>query len=154
MKLLLAIDGSRASLDAVQWVVALVQAGLKANVVLANVQEPASLYEMVVAHDPEVIDKASTDAARHILQPAQALLDAAGVSYSTTVAHGEPSHTLADILEDEGCEMVVLGRGEDALGSVAAELLALSSVPVLVVAPAVEGEGPSGQNATCSPTET
>ena len=43
IKILIAVDGSALSLDAVHHVLRLVQDGLRASVVLANVQEPASL---------------------------------------------------------------------------------------------------------------
>ena len=49
IKILVAVDGSALSLDAVHHVLRLVQDGLRASVVLANVQEPASLYELVVS---------------------------------------------------------------------------------------------------------
>ena len=52
MQILLPIDGSPLSLDAVHHALRLVREGLRAGFVLANVQEPSSLYEMVVVHDP------------------------------------------------------------------------------------------------------
>ena len=59
IKILIAVDGSALSLDAVHHVLRLVQDGLRASVVLANVQEPASLYELVVSRDPDLIAAAS-----------------------------------------------------------------------------------------------
>ena len=56
MKLLIPVDGSALSLEAVRHVLKLSQAGLDVELLLANVQESASLYEMVVAHDPAVLD--------------------------------------------------------------------------------------------------
>ena len=51
MKILLPVDGSDLSLEAVRYALRMAQDGLQINVVLANVQEPANLYEVLVAHD-------------------------------------------------------------------------------------------------------
>lgn len=144
MKVLLPVDGSELSMEAVRLALRMRQDGLALTAVLANVQEPASLYEMLVAHDPDVIDQVSAQAGLHALQPAQALLDAAGVDYECEVAKGDPAHTLIDISERFGCDMVVMGaRGASALrsamlGSVSNEVLHASLVPVVIVKPADE----------------
>lgn len=144
MKVLLPVDGSELSMEAVRLALRMRQDGLNLTAVLANVQEPASLYEMLVAHDPDVIDQVSAEAGLHALQPAQALLDAAGVDYECEVAKGDPAHTLIDISERFGCDMVVMGaRGASALrsamlGSVSNEVLHASLVPVVIVKPADE----------------
>ena len=144
MKVLLPVDGSELSMEAVRLALRMQQDGLALTAVLANVQEPASLYEMLVAHDPDVIDQVSAEAGLHALQPAQALLDAAGVDYECEVAKGDPAHTLIDISERFGCDMVVMGaRGASALrsamlGSVSNEVLHASLVPVVIVKPADE----------------
>ena len=52
MKILLPVDGSAVSLEAVRFAIRMAVAGLETSVVLANVQESATLYELVVAHDP------------------------------------------------------------------------------------------------------
>ncbi|MGL6109488.1 MAG: universal stress protein [Rubrivivax sp.] len=139
MKILLPIDGSSAALDAVRQALRMVHGGLRASLVLANVQEPATLYEMLLAHDAEVIEQVSAQAGLHILAPAQALVREAGVEHEIEVAAGDPAHTLVDILERYGCDMVVMGaRGMGTLrsallGSVSHEVLHAAQVPVLIV---------------------
>ncbi len=139
MKILLPIDGSDGALGAVRYALGLVQGGLRASFVLANVQEPASLYEVVVAHDAAVIEQVSEAAAVHSLAPAQALLHSAGVAFETEIGRGDPGHLLIDIAERCGCELVIIGaRGQDvaesgALGSVANSVLQHAGVPVMVV---------------------
>ena len=141
MKILLPVDGSELSLEAVRFAVRMLLAGLHGDVVLANVQEAASLYEVLVAHDPEVIDRVSAEAGVHALQGAQALLDAAGVEYECEVAKGDPAHTIVDIAERFGCDLIVMGaRGQSSLrsamlGSVSNEVLHASAVPVVIVKP-------------------
>lgn len=139
LKILLADDGSPSALQAVRHVLALVQDGLQAEVVLANVQAPPSLYEIVTAREAEDIGRAAEGAAADLLAPAEALLDAAGVPYEAVSATGEPARTLVDICERHGCALIVLGahgagRLRDVVfGSVAEAVLDASPVPVTVV---------------------
>ena len=139
MKILLPVDGSEVSLEAVRFAIRMAQAGLDSSMVLANVQEPATLYELVVAHDPQVIDEVSEAAGAHTLQAAEALLQAANISYECEVVTGDPANSLIDILQRFQCEMVVMGAsGMSALrsaflGSVSHEVLQSAGVPVMIV---------------------
>jgi nucleotide-binding universal stress UspA family protein len=139
MKILLPFDGSAVALEAVRFVIRMADNGLDTQVVLANVQEPASLYELMVAHDPQVIEQVSAQAGANILQVAQTLLEDAELPYESEVASGDPAHTLVDILENYGCDMVVMGAsGTSALrsallGSVSNEVLHAAGVPVMIV---------------------
>jgi len=139
MKILLPFDGSAVALEAVRFVIRMAADGLDSSVVLANVQEPATLYELMVAHDPQVIEQISAAAGVNTLQAARALLDAAGLVYEEEVASGDPAHTLVDILENYGCDFVVMGAsGTSALrsallGSVSNEVLHAAGVPVMIV---------------------
>ena len=146
-KILIAVDGSTLALDAVHHVLGLVRDGLQADVVLANVQEAASLYELVMSRDPELIASASVAAGEDLMASARALLDAAGVPYDTEIGIGDPAHTLVDLIENTQCDMAVIGaRGQGAvrsalLGSVSQSLAHSSPVPVTIVrhtAPEVE----------------
>ena len=148
MKLLIPVDGSELSLEAVRFAERVLLAGLRGDVVLANVQEPANLYELIVAHDPDVIDQVSADAGVHALQAARALLDAAEVEYECEVAKGDPAHTIVDIAERFACDLIVMGaRGNSALrsamlGSVSNEVLHASAVPVMIVKPDAASDVP------------
>jgi nucleotide-binding universal stress UspA family protein len=141
MKILLAVDGSELSLEAVRFAVRMLLAGLRGEVVLANVQEPANLYELLVAHDPAVIERVSTEAGQHALLGARELLDAAGLAYECEIGRGDPAHTIVDIAERYACDLIVMGaRGASALrsallGSVSNEVLHASAVPVVIVKP-------------------
>jgi nucleotide-binding universal stress UspA family protein len=141
MKILLPVDGSELSLEAVRFAIRMASSGLKVDAVLANVQEPANLYELLVAHDPEVINRVSEEAGLHTLQPARTLLDAAGLEYECEVAKGDPAHTIVDIAERFACDLIVMGaRGNSALrsammGSVSNEVLHASAIPVVIVKP-------------------
>lgn len=139
MKVMIPFDGSSAALEAVGEVIRMADEGLSLNVLLANVQEPASLYELMVAHDPAVIEAVSAQAGAHVLEAATERLAAAQITFETVVAQGDPAHALLDLLEDQDCDLVVMGaRGQTtlrraALGSVANEVLHGAGVPVMIV---------------------
>lgn len=141
MKILLPVDGSDIALEAVRFAVRLARQGLRVQGVLANVQEPASLYEMVLAHDAEVLAHISAEAGAHALAPAEALLQEAGIDYECEVIKGDPAHGLLDLAERYHCDLVVMGaRGQGTLrsallGSVSHEVLHAAGVPVMIVKP-------------------
>jgi nucleotide-binding universal stress UspA family protein len=156
MKILLPVDGSPAALAAVRHALALVDNGLRAEFVLLNVQEPPSLYEVVVAHDAQKLDDIRRSAGADLLHPAEVLLDEAEVGYVSEVVGGSPANVILDVCEQEGCDAIFLGaRDADAadaggLGKVAQAVASRSPVPVAVVRPAAspevddEGEPDSG----------
>ncbi|MEZ5707330.1 MAG: universal stress protein [Burkholderiaceae bacterium] len=141
IKILLPTDGSTRSLDAVRHAIHLIHCGLKARLVVANVQPPANLYEMVVAHDPGVIQKVSDAAAHDLMRPALKLIQSAGHTAEMAVGSGDPAHMLVELLENHGCTAIIVSaRGtsdtEDVTpGSVAQALLDTSPVPVTLVKP-------------------
>jgi hypothetical protein len=129
MKMLIAVDGSEGSLQAVRHALTLASEGLAASFVLANVQEPASLYEVVTAHDPDVIREVRGAAGADLLAPAEALLATAGVSFESEVTGGDPANLIVEMAENYGCDAIVLGGA----GSVATAVLAGTSLPVTLV---------------------
>jgi nucleotide-binding universal stress UspA family protein len=141
MKILLPVDGSDLSLEAVRHAIALVREGLRATCVLANVQEPGTLYEVLVAHDADVVDDVRARAGVHLLERGEKLLTEAGIEYEIEVASGDPAHTLVDIVENFGCDAVIMGawgagpENNAPLGPVAHALTRASPVPVTVVRP-------------------
>jgi nucleotide-binding universal stress UspA family protein len=139
MKILVPIDGSALSLEALRHALALIRQGLRAELVLANVQAPASLYEIVVAHDPDVIQNVSAGAGAHLLEPARELCRSAGVAFDCEVVSGDPVNALCDLAEQRGCAQIVIGaHGKGALasallGSVSHALAHACAVPVTIV---------------------
>lgn len=139
MKILLPLDGSEPALEAVRHALHLVREGLNAQFVLANVQEPTYLYELMLAPDAEVLERVSGSAGAHSLEAGEALLKEAGIEYEREVASGDPAHTLVDIVERYGCDAVIMGaRGmgrmrRAMLGSVSHEMLHAAPVPVTIV---------------------
>ncbi|MDZ4187020.1 MAG: universal stress protein [Hydrogenophaga sp.] len=158
LKILIPTDGSESSLLAVHHALALVGHGLQASFVVANVQEPATLYEIVVAHDPDVLHTVNEEAGIDLMRPAVALLEAAGQTVEQDVATGDAAHMLVDMVEIHGCDAIILsarGMGNlrsALLGSVSHELLHNAPVPVTVVrAPDADEEEPEEPEADEEP---
>jgi nucleotide-binding universal stress UspA family protein len=139
MKVLLPIDGSADALHAVKVALQWVRQGLRAEFVLVNVQDPATIYEMVVAHDVERIALLRAEAGAELLEPAEALLQAAGQPYESEVAGGSPAALLPELAENYRCEAVLMGArgvgtpGASGIGSVAESMLQYASMPVTIV---------------------
>ncbi|MBX3621986.1 MAG: universal stress protein [Rhizobacter sp.] len=139
MKILLPVDGSEHSLDAVRHAIHLVQEGLQASFVLVNVQEPTYLYEVVLAPDAEVLERVSGAAGNHSLAAAVDLLQQAELEFEKEVLSGDPGHTILEAGERHDCDAVIIGaRGRDVLrsallGSVSQVVLHGSPVPVTIV---------------------
>jgi nucleotide-binding universal stress UspA family protein len=145
IKYLIPVDGSAQSMHAVYHAMRLVSSGLKARFVVANVQEAPNLYELVVAHDPDVLHEVSDAAGHDLVRPAVALLTAANQLVEEAVASGDPAHTLLELVESHGCDAVIMsahGSGNDdgdvepGLGSVALHVVQHCAVPVTIVRPA------------------
>lgn len=140
MKILVPIDGSDLAQQAVAHALHLAGQGLRAELVLANVQEPATVYELVTLHDPEALAQVA-EAAGMDTMAAAAAAQAAGVPFVQRVLSGDPVPMLLEILEEHGCEAVVMGsHGKGMvrrawLGSVSQAMLEQSPVPVTFVKP-------------------
>ena len=139
MKILIPLDGSELALDAVHHALHLLREGLKASFVLATVQEPASVYEMLLIPDAEARETVGAQA----LERGDALCTAAGASFEREVRSGYAAPMLIEIAEDYGCEAIIIaanGKGtlrSALLGSVSQAILHASTMPVTIVKHAV-----------------
>lgn len=139
MKILIAIDGSPAALDAARHGLQLARDGLRTGFVLATVQDPTYLYERVLAPDTEVLERLSGAVGARALADAEELFRAAGVAYEREIGSGDPATTLVEIARRCGCTAILMGaRGMGALrgvllGSVSQGVLQRADVPVIIV---------------------
>ena len=146
MKLLIPVDGSDVALRAVAHALHLAHRGLATQLVLVNVQEPATVYEWVTLHDAEALSDLVQAAGQDLLAPAVALVQAAGVPHETLVLSGDVAPMLLEALEAEACEAVIMGshgRGlvrSAWLGSVSQAMLERAPVPVTFVKPSEPDE--------------
>lgn len=90
MKILIAIDGSPAALDAARHALQLARDGLRTGFVLATVQDPTYLYEMVLAPDAEVLERVSGAVGARALAGAEELFKSAGMAYEREIGSGDP----------------------------------------------------------------
>src|SRR4051812_21239887 len=138
MRILLAVDGSKASLDAVKNVID--HAG--------EYRDPPSI-ELVMVHRavPRIgakvgksqLDRYYREEGEQALAEAKKLLDRAGIPYQAHVLVGEPAEMIVKHAGKTGCDLVAVGAkgrgalGDMLLGSTATKLLHLSDMPVLLV---------------------
>ena len=138
IKIMIAVDGSEASLEGVRHGIKLMQQGLNAHFVIAHVQKEASLLELATV-DSDLIANASIDAGMDLIASAQELLKSAGASYEVEISLGEPGNTLIDIAESTECEQIIIGAtgqsglGSILIGSVSKEVARHSRLPVTIV---------------------
>jgi nucleotide-binding universal stress UspA family protein len=134
------VDGSKAARDAAS-AAALLAGALGHRLVLVHaVERLAALGYAIHPYAFEGLHGYETpkEAGERLLEGLVGDLEL-GLSAVQRVEVGEPSHVLAEVAEEEGAEMVVVGtraRGRLAsaiLGSVSSAAVSLSSCPVLVV---------------------
>lgn len=140
MKILLPVDGSEHALRAARHVAAMGEylAG-PPTVLLLNVQPPVASGLVRRFLSQEALDGYYREESQGALEPAQAVLAAAGVQVESHVVVGEVAATVAEFAASHGCDQIVMGtRGLGGvkgalLGSVASEVLHLADRPVLLV---------------------
>src|SRR5438552_722652 len=140
MKILLAVDGSKYSLDAVDSLVE-----------HADWFRESPAVDLLTVHRPirrrpgfsRAVGKSQLQSyyqeeGEARLAPAKKKLDAAGIKYNARVLVGPIGETIVKHAKDAGCDLIYIGnRGLSAasalLGSTATKVLNLSAVPVLLV---------------------
>ncbi len=139
MKIMIPVDGSMPSLDAVRYALRLQRDGLQASFVLATVQEPTYLFEMMLAPNSDVLEKVTGAVGARSLEDAEALFSEAGVLFEREIGAGSVPETLIEITGRYGCDAIIMGaRGwgvlrSALLGSVSHAVLQASIVPVTIV---------------------
>lgn len=138
MKILVAIDGSQAALEALRHAINLIRKGLEAHLVLATVQAPTYVYESL-APSPIVLDRLTGAEGARCLEEAEKVCREQAIAYSREIGSGEVALTLLNIATVHACAAIVIGaRGLGVvrgvlLGSVSQEVLRSSNLPVTVV---------------------
>ena len=139
LKTLLPVDGSTASLRAVEYVTKLYGSCRNGQIVLLNVQPLSDSWELKSHLRPAEIEAMQVSRGGDALESARRLLDAAKVPYEPAVLLGPVAETIVACAADKGCEQIIMGnKGESFLaevviGSVAHDVLRLSPLPVTCV---------------------
>lgn len=139
-KVLLPVDGSPASLRAVDHVITLTRrVGDKVEILLVNVQPPVDAWEVKRFLPETEVQAMQESKGGDALAEARNRLDAAGVAYTPAVLLGGVAETVVAHAREQGCDGIIMGtRGESTLrellvGSVAHEVIRLADRPVTLV---------------------
>lgn len=141
MKILLAVDGSKPSLDAVDLLVQHVgEFSRKPQVELVTVHLPVpKLPRMGMAVGKAQLAKYYEEEGESNLATAKKRLDAAGIEYKSSILVGPVAETIVKHADSARCGLICMGSrgmselGKALLGSTATKVLHLSDTPVLLV---------------------
>jgi nucleotide-binding universal stress UspA family protein len=141
MRILLAVDGSKHSLDAVQFLIK--HSGWlreKPEIDLVTVHLPVpKLPGMGAAVGKAQIDQYYREEGERALAAAKKKLDEAGVRHETHTLIGPVAETLVKHAKDKRCDLICIGTrglgglGAALLGSTASKVAHISDLPVLLV---------------------
>lgn len=140
MKVLLATDGSKNALEAIEAFAARLAWFRESPAIeLVHVHPPIPVGRAVAWAGKEAVEHYYAEEAAEALKPAEDFLTARGIPFTARKLVGEPAHEILRHAGASGCELIVVGsRGHGAManlvmGSVATKVLAASKLPVLVI---------------------
>lgn len=135
MKILLAVDGSKSALEAVDFVVAhAATLREKPQIELVTVHRPVpKLPGMGAAVGKTQITRYYEEEGEAALGEAKKRLEAGRVPYEAHVLVGEVAETLLKHAKKAGCDLIAVGSPKAMIGSVATKVLHAAGVPVLLV---------------------
>ena len=141
MKVLIAVDGSKNSLDAVQCLIDHSDWYRdKPDVELLTVHLPVpKLPRMKLAVGKNQIQRYYQEEGDARLAAARRRLDAAGIRHKATVLVGPVAETIVKRARDTRCDLIYIGTrgmtavGKALLGSTATKVMHISDTPVLLV---------------------
>jgi nucleotide-binding universal stress UspA family protein len=141
MKILLAVDGSKYSLDAVDCLIEHADWYREKPVVeLLTVHLPVpKLPRMNLVVGKNQIESYYREEGEAMLAGARKKLDAAGIGYKATILVGPVAETIVAHAKKARCDLIFIGtHGRTAaagmlLGSIATKVMHISTIPVLLV---------------------
>jgi nucleotide-binding universal stress UspA family protein len=138
MNLLIPVDGSAYSLQAVRHAMAL-KKFMPVEIHLLNVQPGLHSGHAKMFVSEKQLHDYQREEADKALHGARELLDAAKINYQHHIGVGAPADTIVAFAKEKHCDQIIMGaRGENALtklilGSVATQVIELAAVPVTLV---------------------
>lgn len=146
--ILVGVDGSQASLSAVEWAIARAsRSGQNVHIVCVYSTVAYTTYgfeSAVTTIDPEALENGARAVVESALTHIRSLPQAAGVTITSEVIGGDPASVLVEL--SETVDMIVIGTEAHGrifsriFGTVSSTVPAYSKCPVVVV-PAFEGGG-------------
>jgi nucleotide-binding universal stress UspA family protein len=108
-RLLVPFDGSHNSERALSWA-KLVASNTNAEiVVMVAFEQPITMRGRGAAYIETIRDELQAEAL-HLAEESVALLTGSGVSARGVVVKGEPARAVLDTVDDESCDLIVMGR--------------------------------------------
>lgn len=140
-KILVPVDGSPASLRAVDFAIGLISGKSGGALVLVHVLhmgalDPGGFSE---AMPPDWLGQTAAQAAAQAMKDAIAKCEAAGVTYKAVERTGQTPEVINEVATEEGSQQIVMGsRGLNAieglfLGSVATRVMHITTLPVTLI---------------------
>jgi nucleotide-binding universal stress UspA family protein len=140
MKVLLPIDGSKSSLNAVKYVAKLAKNSRSpVSVTLVSVHDDVGLSHVKQFVAKSVVDDYLREVSEKELKPAQKVLDAAGVKHNMVIRRGPISQEIIALANKDKVDIIVMGaKGRSGLldvliGSVAQRVSSSAKQPVMLV---------------------
>jgi len=139
-KILVPVDGSERSLEAVRYVIALVRDGRPSEIHLIHVQPPLT-GDVTAFVSHRAVQDFHIDEAQSAMKSARDLLDRAHIPYAVHIFVGQAAPIIAECARDLRCTLVVMGTHGFSkvthwlLGSVSRETVHLidPDIPVTLV---------------------
>ncbi len=137
--ILVPVDGSAHSDNAVRYAIDLAKAKPDAEVNLLTVHIPVLSGGVKMFISVEQLNDYYQDEGMKALESGRALLDQAGVKYKYHVSVGHIAETIAAYAKEQGAKQIVMGThghgyiGGLVMGSVATKVIHLSDLPVTLV---------------------
>jgi nucleotide-binding universal stress UspA family protein len=140
LKILIPIDGSAHSLNAVRYAIDLAAAlSMPPQLILLNVQRNVATGNVKLFIDAETIEDYEREQGMQVIRPAGLALEESGLSYQYHLSVGKPADAIIHYAAEQGVSNIVIGAhgqgglGKRLLGSVVAQVLEISELPVTVV---------------------
>ena len=136
MKILLAVDGSKTSMDAVKFVIKHAHwfsERPQLEVVSAHAQISVPRFPGMRGIGRAQMQQYYEEEGGKRLAEARKLLDQAGIRYEARVLVGNLAEVIVNHAKKTGCDLIVVGAPQAVIGSVSSKVMHLSEVPVLMV---------------------
>jgi nucleotide-binding universal stress UspA family protein len=139
-KIFVPFDGSGCALRALQHAVAMARRLGDCSIHVAHAHEEPLIYGELAVYVPrEKMEKLQREQSEGVLARAEPVLKGAGLPYEKEILVGPVAPVLAERAHDLGCDAIIMGThgltalGSMLMGSVAAKVVHLSTIPVTLV---------------------
>lgn len=140
MKILLPVDGSKSSLNAVKYVVKLAKEFRSSTIVtLVNVHDDAGLNYVKQFIAKSVVDDYLREQSEKELKAAQKVLDAGRIKHNMVIRRGHITDEIISLANEDHVDLIIMGaKGRSGfidtlIGSVAQRVISTAKQPVLLV---------------------